>query len=414
MAYLAQHRPQHTCASRCLDSSSVRRYRTQPGSVPSRYQTTTASAAQAALSSSSSSAASAATKTANSENAHKYAAGVRFAGCGAAAPALSLSNDDLSQYVETNDEWIRTRTGIGARRVLSGGETVTQLAADASREAMEMAGVTPEDVDLILFATSTPDDLFGGACLLQGAIGASNAVAFDITAACSGFVVSLATATSFIRSGAYKTVLVVGADALSRQTDWRDRTVCVLFGDGAGAAVLTAAPSEEGCNVLGYDMKSDGSRNMHLVSPYSVYVTGEGDEATTAAPEGGRPATNAAGRFGDITMNGQEVFKFAVSTVPVVIESALDKAGLEKEDVDWLVMHQANQRILDAAAKRMKLPSDRVVSNLAKYGNTSAASVPLALSEAVSDGRIKDGDVLALAGFGAGLTWAGMIVKWGK
>ena len=187
----------------------------------------------------------------------------------------------------------------------------------------------------------------------------------------------------------------------------------MLFGDGAGAAVLTAAPGE-GCHVLGYDMKSDGSRNHHLVARYAGGEPAGEDGAAAAAPEGGRPRENAAGHFEDITMNGQEVYKFATTSVGPIIESALGRAGLEKEDVDWLVMHQANQRIIDGAAKRMGMSSDRVVTNLAKYGNTSAASVPLALTEAVTDGRIKDGDVIALAGFGAGLSWAGMVVKWGR
>eukprot|EP00877_Chromochloris_zofingiensis_P011180 jgi/Chrzof1/6315/Cz18g03070.t1_KAS3[v5.2] len=276
-------------------------------------------------------------------------------------------------------------------------------AAKACLKALEMAGVAAEEIDLVLLATSTPDDAFGSACQVQAAIGAKNAVAFDLTAACSGFVLALVTAAQYIRTGTFKKVLVIGADALSRITDWRDRGTCILFGDGCGAIVMTAAPADAPCNLLGVDMHSDGAGQKSLYAKYSG--------------EGGKPYADghasAHATYGNIAMQGQEVFKFAVRSVPQVIEAAIDKAGLQKDDIDWLVMHQANQRILDAAAQRLGLPSERVVSNLSEYGNTSAASIPLALDEAVRAGNIKDGDVVALAGFGAGLTWAAAIVRWG-
>eukprot|EP00775_Hariotina_reticulata_P007776 gene7776-7974_t len=265
-----------------------------------------------------------------------------------------------------------------------------------------MANVAPEDVNMVLMATSTPDDAFGSACQVQAAIGAKHAVAFDLTAACSGFVLALVTAAQYIRTGMAKNVLVIGADALSRIVDWRDRGTCILFGDGCGAVLVTAAPDGTSCSLLGVDMHSDGNGQKSLHAMYSGC--------------GGKPfqdgdASNDA-TYGNIHMAGQEVFKFAVRSVPAVIEAALEQAKLGKEDVDWLVMHQANQRILDSAAQRLGLPPERVVSNLAEYGNTSAASIPLALDEAVRSGKVKSGDVLAMAGFGAGLTWAGAIVRW--
>ncbi|MEW5304499.1 MAG: hypothetical protein WDW38_007428 [Sanguina aurantia] len=266
-----------------------------------------------------------------------------------------------------------------------------------------MAGVQAADLDLVLFATSSPDDLFGGACQVQAAIGAKRAVSFDLTAACSGFVVALVTGSQFIKTGTYKNVLVIGGDALSRVIDWRDRGTCILFGDACGAVVLTAS-TDGSCSMLGMDMHSDGNgqKNLHCL------FSGEGNKPLLPDPE-----SSARAAYSNLYMNGTEVFKFAVRTVPTVIEAALAKAGLTTADVDWLVMHQANQRILDAAAARLGLPPHKVVSNLASYGNTSAASIPLALDEAVRGGRVRAGDKIAMAGFGAGLTWAGAIVKWG-
>lgn len=292
-------------------------------------------------------------------------------------------------------------THISERHILSPGESLTDHAAAASSAALEMAGVAPDSVDVVILATSSPDDLFGSATSVAAAVGASNAVAFDVTAACSGFVVALVTAAQYVRSGSVRSVLVIGADALSRYVDWRDRGTCILFGDGAGAVVVTAADSGD-CALRGFKMASDGAGLKHLNAPFAC----AGGKASGADPSG-------KGAFANIAMNGQEVFKFAVRAVPSVLEAALQDAGLPPSAIDWLVLHQANQRILDAAASRLGVPSDRVVSNLARYGNTSAASIPLALNEAVRAGDIKAGDTLAVAGFGAGLTWAGAIVRWG-
>ncbi|MEW5316036.1 MAG: hypothetical protein WDW38_007428 [Sanguina aurantia] len=329
--------------------------------------------------------------------------GCRLSGVGSSVPTTILTNKDLESFVDTNDEWIVSRTGIKQRHILGKGETLGGLAVTASLKALEMAGVQAADLDLVLFATSSPDDLFGGACQVQAAIGAKRAVSFDLTAACSGFVVALVTGSQFIKTGTYKNVLVIGGDALSRVIDWRDRGTCILFGDACGAVVLTAS-TDGSCSMLGMDMHSDGNgqKNLHCL------FSGEGNKPLLPDPE-----SSARAAYSNLYMNGTEVFKFAVRTVPTVIEAALAKAGLTTADVDWLVMHQANQRILDAAAARLGLPPHKVVSNLASYGNTSAASIPLALDEAVRGGRVRAGDKIAMAGFGAGLTWAGAIVKWG-
>ncbi|KAF8059163.1 3-oxoacyl-[acyl-carrier-protein] synthase III [Scenedesmus sp. PABB004] len=330
--------------------------------------------------------------------------GCKLAGVGSSVPSTVLSNADLEAWVETSDEWIASRTGIRRRHVLAEGETMGEHAVEASRRALEMAGVSAEEVNMVIMATSTPDDAFGGACQVQAALGATGAVAFDLTAACSGFVLGLVTASQYVRTGMAKHVLVIGADAMSRVVDWRDRGTCILFGDGCGAVLVSAAPDGAPCSLLGVDMHSDGRGQKSLHAMYS----GCGGKPFQ---DGGAASTDAS--YGNVAMAGQEVFKFAVRSVPAVIDAALEQAGLAKEDVDWLVMHQANQRILDAAATRLGLPAERVVSNLAEYGNTSAASIPLALDEAVRGGKVKPGDVLAMAGFGAGLTWAGAIVRWG-
>ncbi|CAL6349963.1 unnamed protein product [Bathycoccus prasinos] len=316
--------------------------------------------------------------------------GAKISGVGKALPKKFITNDDLAKLVETNDEWIRTRTGIGKRHVISGDETLTSLAAEASLGALKMANVNPEDIDLIIVATSSPDDLFGSACLLQSAIGAKGALAYDLTAACSGFVVGL--------------VNVVGADVLSRYVDWRDRGTCILFGDGCGAVVLTATEEVSECSLLGFDMHSDGSQNHHLTAKVCGAKVGKVWESDSEAGE--RTA------YENIGMNGQDVFKFAVRAVPMTIKESLKNANMQPEEIDHLVLHQANQRIIDAAAQRLGLGDDKVVSNIAEYGNTSAASVPLALCEAVESGKVKRGDVVAMAGFGAGLTWASCLLKW--
>ncbi|MBW4482730.1 MAG: ketoacyl-ACP synthase III [Tildeniella torsiva UHER 1998/13D] len=325
--------------------------------------------------------------------------GVSLVGSGSACLTVKLSNDDLSQRVDTSDEWIAARTGIRQRHIAAPDESLTVLATEAARNALEMAEVSAEAVDLILLATSTPDDLFGSACRVQVALGATRAVAFDLTAACSGFVFALVTAAQYIRTGVFKTVVVIGADVLSRWTDWDDRTTCVLFGDGAGAVVLRAAERDR---LLGFELCSDGSLNHCLNLAYQPEAESlVGDVAVQK------------GTFAPITMNGREVYKFAVNRVPEVIEKALFRANLTTSDIDWLVLHQANQRILDSVAERLGLPAERVVSNMARHGNTSAASIPIALDEAVRAGNVKAGDVIATAGFGAGLTWGSAIILWG-
>ena len=327
-------------------------------------------------------------------------AGIAITGCGSAAPETVLSNNHLAQMVETNDEWISTRTGMRNRHIASPTESLSQLSAVAAQSAIAMAGISVLDIDLIILATSTPDDLFGSACKVQGLIGATNAVAFDLTAACSGFIFALITASQFIRTGVHQNVLIIGADVLSRWVDWSDRASCVLFGDGAGAIVCQS--TEQSDRLLGFEMYSNGSQNdslnlnyisdsQHLVEDISVQC----------------------GTYQPITMNGKEVYRFAVAKVPEAIGKAMFRANLTADDIDWLLLHQANQRIMDAVAKRLGIPTDKILSNIAEYGNTSAASIPLALDAAVREGKVKPGHTIAASGFGAGLTWGSAIFKWG-
>ncbi|WP_410510632.1 beta-ketoacyl-ACP synthase III [Nodosilinea sp. E11] len=325
--------------------------------------------------------------------------GVSLVGSGSACLTVRLTNDDLSQRVDTSDEWISARTGIRQRHIATPQDSLASLATEAAQNALAMADMAAEEIDLIVLATSTPDDLFGTACQVQKALGATRAVAFDLTAACSGFVFALVTASQYIRTGVFKNVIVIGADVLSRWVDWDDRTTCVLFGDGAGAVVLRASERDR---LLGFELCSDGTLN-HCLN--LAYATESADLVKDIAVQ--------KGTFSPITMNGREVYKFAVSRVPEVIEKALFRASLTTADIDWLVLHQANQRILDAVANRLDVPSERVVSNMANHGNTSAASIPLALDEAVRAGKIQPDDVIATAGFGAGLTWGAAIIQWG-
>ncbi|MBE9104472.1 beta-ketoacyl-ACP synthase 3 [Nostoc cf. edaphicum LEGE 07299] len=326
--------------------------------------------------------------------------GVAITGSGSAVPATSLHNETLSELVETSDEWIATRTGIRERRLALPSESLSVLATAASSQAIAASGIKPEDLDLILLATSTPDDLFGTACKVQAQLGATNAVAFDLTAACSGFVFGLVTAAQYIRTGAYRNVLLIGADILSRWVDWEDRRTCVLFGDGAGAVVLQAAKSDR---LLGFALKSDGTQNHYLNLAYA----GTSQELVT-------DVNITKGTYQPITMNGKEVYRFAVQKVPEIIDKALFQANISVDKIDWLILHQANQRIIDAVAQRLNIPEHKVISNLAQYGNTSAASIPLALDEAVRQGKIKPNDIVATSGFGAGLTWGAAIFQWGK
>jgi 3-oxoacyl-[acyl-carrier-protein] synthase III len=326
--------------------------------------------------------------------------GVIFIGCGAAAPANIVSNDALSKFVDTSDEWIASRTGIRQRHLAENEDSIVSLGAVAAQQALEMAGVAAADIDMVLLATSTPDDLYGSACLIQARIGANRAVAFDLSAACSGFVFGLVTAAQFIQTGSYRNILVIGADIHSRWVDWQDRNTCVLFGDGAGAVVLQAGDRE---NLLGFELRSDGSQNDALHLRY------EGKDLQLS-----EDIQVKQGSFGRLKMNGKEVYRFAVNAVPDVIDKALFKAQLQVADVDWLILHQANQRIMDAVADRLGLPPEKIVSNVAEYGNTSAASIPIALNAAVRSGKIKPGDTIATSGFGAGLSWGAAIVRWGN
>ena len=326
--------------------------------------------------------------------------GVAITGSGSASPLTALDNEGLSKLVETSDEWIASRTGIRQRRLATPAESVTTIATQAAQGAIAMAGLLPTDIDLIILATSTADDLFGSATQIQAELGAQKAVAFDLTAACSGFVFGLVTAAQFIRTGVYQNILLIGADVLSRWVDWNDRRTCILFGDGAGAVVLQA---NEDDRLLGFELRSDGTQNKCLNLAYQP----EPKELVDGV-------TIGQGSFQPITMNGQEVYRFAIRRVPEVIEKALFRANLSVEDIDWLLLHQANQRILDAVGDRLNIPSHKIISNLAKYGNTSAASIPLALDEEIRQGKIQSGDTIVTAGFGAGLTWGAAVFQWGR
>ena len=322
-----------------------------------------------------------------------------FRGSGSATPQRSISNTELGQRVETSDDWIRSRTGIAARRVIGADESLGELNGLAAERALAMAGWSADSLDLILLATSTPDDLFGSAPRLQARIGAVNAAAFDLTAACSGFLFAVVTAAQYLRTGAMQRILVVGADQLSRWVDWDDRRSCVLFGDAAGALVMEASSEQD--DLQGFLLRSDGRRGEVLQLPQSM------DRAALVGD-----ASHQRGGFQPIQMNGQEVYKFAVREVPAILAALLQTTETQPDSLDWLLLHQANQRILDAVAERFSIPGDKVLSNLAHYGNTSAATIPLMLDQAVRDGRIQPGHRIASSGFGAGLSWGAALLRW--
>jgi len=304
-----------------------------------------------------------------------------------------VTNNDLAQIVETNDEWIRSRTGIGERRIATT-ESTSYMAANAAMRALEQSGVKPEEIDLILLGTSSPDYCFpNGACEVQGMIGAVNAACYDISAACTGFVYALNTAHAFISSGIYKTALVIGSDVLSKLIDWTDRGTCVLFGDGAGAVVVKA--DETG--ILGINMHSDGTK---------------GNVLTCGSRTNGNFLLGKKPELGYMTMDGQEVFKFAVRKVPECIKQVLDDAGVAAEEVRYFVIHQANYRIIESIAKRLKVSVDCFPVNMEHYGNTSGASVPLLLDEINRKGMLESGDKIVFSGFGAGLTWGATLLEW--
>lgn len=308
---------------------------------------------------------------------------VGILGIGRYVPEKVVTNHDLEKIMDTSDEWIRTRTGIAERRIADDTIDTSYMAVEASKKALEDAGISGEDIDLILVATVTPDRAFPAvACVIQEAIGAKHAAAMDLSAACAGFMYGMITAQQFIQTGTYKNVLVVGSDKLSKIVDWNDRNTAVLFGDGAGAIVMGAV--SEGRGVLSFELGADGSGGKHLYQ----------DEY--------------------VMMNGREVFKFAVRQLGESCLRVLDKAGLTKEDVDFLVPHQANIRIMESARERLNLPQEKMSMTIEKFGNTSASSIPIAMVEELQNGRIQDGDLIILVGFGGGLTWGAVALRWGK
>jgi len=318
----------------------------------------------------------------------------RIAGTGSYLPEKVLTNADIEKLVETTDEWIRDRTGIRQRHIAAEGQTTGDLAFEAAKRALEAAGVEASELDLIVLGTTTPDIIFPStACLLQHRLGANGCAAFDVNAACSGFIYALGVANNFIRAGAAKTALVVGAETLSRMLDWTDRGTCVLFGDGAGAVVLKA--SDE-VGVMSTHLHADGGHKHLLYNPVGVSV-GFTDEPNHGVR---------------VRMSGSEVFKVAVKTLDAVVEETLVANGLEKSAIDWLIPHQANLRIILATAKRLAMPMDRVIVTVDRHGNTSAASVPLALDEAVRSGRVKRGELLLLEAFGGGFTWGSALIRY--
>jgi len=319
-------------------------------------------------------------------------------GWGMSVPEKILTNDDISKMVETNDTWIQERTGIRERRIAGENETTSSMAVSAAFKALKVANLRPTDLDLVICATSTPDYVFPAtACLIQDQLGASKAGAFDLLAACSGFIYGLNMASQAIRSGSVKSVLVVGSETLSRFVNWKDRSTCILFGDGAGAFVLQA--SEKPGGVYSSVLHSDGSGG-------DLLSLGGGGVPFSAADS----VVNEGKRF--IQMDGNEVFRFATRVMASATEEVLDAAGLTVEQVQWIVPHQANIRIIKAAARGLKLPMDRFIVNLDKYGNTSTASIPMATVEAVESGQIKLGDKIVFVGFGGGLTWGALTAEW--
>jgi len=304
-------------------------------------------------------------------------------GIGSYVPERIVTNYDLEQMMDTSDEWIRTRTGIEERRIASDDVDTSHMAAEAAKQALEDAGIAAEQLDLILVATVTPDYAFPSvACMVQDQIGAKHAAAMDISAACAGFMYGMITAQQFIQTGAYKYVLIIGSEKLSKIVDWNDRNTAVLFGDGAGAAIM--GPVSEGRGVLSFELGADGSGGMHLY---------QGEH---------------------ITMNGREVFKFAVRQMGDSSLRVLEKAGLTKEDVNFLVPHQANIRIMESSRQRLNLQEEKMSTTIRKFGNTSSSSIPLALVEERTNGRIKDDDLIVLVGFGGGLTWGAVALRWGR
>lgn len=324
-------------------------------------------------------------------------------GTGACVPDRILDNNEIAQFVDTSDQWIQERTGVIRRRIAQT-ETTASMAAEAGRQALEEAGIRPEEIDMILAATATPDHIFPcAACEIQERLQAVNAVCFDLNAACSGFLFAYQTAQAYITSGMYRTILVVGSESLSRIVNWADRGTCILFGDGSGAAVLRA---KEGRNWIPA-AHSDGKGGPALLCP-GPNVSGNGRNlpGSDSAEDSGLERTG-------ITMDGKAVFQFAVRKVPEVIREVLDANGLSADDIDWFILHQANRRIVESVAKRLKTDIERFPMNLQEYGNTSSASIPILLNEMNRRGLLKKGQKLVMAGFGAGLSWGAAVLEWG-
>ena len=318
----------------------------------------------------------------------------RIVGTGSYLPEKVLTNKDLESMVDTTDQWIRERTGIAQRHIAADGQTTVDLAERAAWRALEAAGITPGDIDLIVFATTTPDKVFPScACILQARLGIHGCPAFDVQAVCSGFVYALSVADKFIRTGSSRRALVIGAEVFSRIINWQDRGTCVLFGDGAGAVVLEA--SEE-TGILSTHLHADGQYEELLHVPCGI--------------ADGFDRVKAGEAF--VEMKGNEVFKVAVNTLGKIVDETLAANGMQKSDVDWLGPHQANLRIISATAKKLRLPMDRVVVTVDRHGNTSAASIPLALDAAVRDGRIQRNEVLLLEAFGGGFTWGSALLRY--
>ncbi|MBB4824475.1 3-oxoacyl-[acyl-carrier-protein] synthase-3 [Sporosarcina luteola] len=309
--------------------------------------------------------------------------GAGLIGIGKCVPSQVVTNADLEKRMDTTDEWIRTRTGIEERRIAADDMDTSDMAFAAAEEAIQNAGIKPEEIGMILVATVTPDRPFPSvATMIQERLGCVNAAAMDLSAACAGFMYGVVTAKHFVEAGTYKHVLVVGVEKLSKITDWEDRNTAVLFGDGAGAAVIGEV--SEGRGILSYELGADGRGGNHLYQDQYI------------------------------VMNGREVFKFAVRQMGESAVSVIEKAGLSKEDVDYLIPHQANIRIMEASRERLGLPIEKMSKSVHKYGNTSAASIPISLYDDLAEGRVKDDDIIVLVGFGGGLTWGALCIKWGK
>ncbi|MBR1460569.1 ketoacyl-ACP synthase III [bacterium] len=324
---------------------------------------------------------------------------LKIAGIGYCVPETVITNDDLTKLYETSDEWIYSRTGIKERRVVSGNETAIDLGYNAAQKALNKSGFKPEDIDCIISAASAPPQLYPTlSCTLQTKLGIPNQVpAFDLTAACTGLIYALQVARGFIGAGIYKTILIVAADNNSKITNWEDRGTSILFGDGAGAMVVTE--SDDGVDdILSIDISADGSIGQMIqtnMPSQCCPLVEQADEVGT----------------GKIIMNGKDVYKFAVSTVPAYVEKCIEKSGMKSEDIDYLIPHQANQRIIESIQNRLKYTDDKVISNIKYYGNTSAASIPIALVEGVEQGKIKLGSTAVLCGFGAGMTWGAAVIR---